>query len=224
MDETPQGIETKPHRSPRPRAFCLKGVKEPSRTQNPGGKIRFEIFGEMCLNHQMAKYGQTGHCTKCGLPARVSTVVVEGETHQTYNGTYQSPSTAWVTVECMCKAQGFSTTSTSTNPKPKETPVTKTFDTTTEKSMALSNTMNRVRKLETALFNRAEALAKVDAEHNKHITEASVALDRVLIEAWQSGVNMEEFDRLLPEYADKLKTRLEEVVAIISLANAELPV
>lgn len=106
----------------------------------------------------------------------------------------------------------------------KETPVTKVFDTNTVTNTALNNVVGKVHKLELALFARAEALAKVDAEHTKQITEASLALDRVLIEAWQSGVNMEEYDNFLPDYADKLQPRLEEVVGIMSLANAEFPV
>ena len=96
----------------------------------------------------------------------------------------------------------------------------KKFDTTEIKSTALNTIVSRAEALERALFNRAEARAKLDAEHTKLITDASIALDRAQMEALQSGVDAEDYERFLPEYEEDLSERLEELIQLTQLAKA----
>lgn len=106
----------------------------------------------------------------------------------------------------------------------KDNKVTQEFDTTPAKNTALTTVKQRVEEVERALFNKAQAIRKVEAEHTKIIDEASIALDRVLMEALQNGVDLEEYDVYLPEYADDLGKRVAGLLELTQLANVEASV
>lgn len=171
------------------------------------------------MNHRMAKYGNssTAYCTKCCESARVSIETIEPEVSYADRGSTYVPRTQRITIECGCDAPRYF--NGTTDYKAKETTVTQQYDTTTEKSVALSNIKNRVTKLEGALYNRVEALTKTQNEHSKLISEASNALDRVLAEASQVGIDHDTLKLHLPEYADELGTRLSIVYGLMDLVT-----
>jgi len=106
-------------------------------------------------------------------------------------------------------------------PTAKETKVAKSFDTSETKNTALNAIQSSIDKLERALFDRAVALGRVEAEHRKIITDTSLSFDRVLMEAIQSGLTAEDLDKHLPNYAENLSLRMEELRDLVALANAE---
>ena len=95
----------------------------------------------------------------------------------------------------------------------------KQFDTSETKNLALNSIVSKVETLERTLFNRQEARDKIEALHTQHITDASIALDRVIAEAAQAGIEEEDFERHLPEYENELSERLTNVLNVMSLAN-----
>lgn len=203
------------------RAISNCGVKEPFYVQNPVGFFGVENFLAVCLNHRMAKYGmrQNVICGKCGGAAEATIETIERELSYSDYGTSYAPPTQIVTVQCGCTYRG--NPAAPFNPKAKETPVTQKFDTTPEKNTALTAIEKSVRKLEVALYNRTEALAKTQIEHSKHITEASNALDRVLAESLQVGIDSDDYDLYLNDYTEELSERLSGILEIMSLANVK---
>jgi len=101
--------------------------------------------------------------------------------------------------------------------KAKETKVAKHFDTTEIKNTALNTIQSKVDTVERALFDRAAARAKVDAEYGKAIADASLALDRALMEAIQNGLETEDISTHLPQYEDNLTTRMQELHELVQL-------
>jgi hypothetical protein len=108
-------------------------------------------------------------------------------------------------------------------PNAKETPV-KQFDTTEVKNTALNTIVSKVETLERALFDKAEAIRKVEALHTQKIADASIALDRVLMEALQSGLDLDDYDLYIPEHADALQPRVAQLIELTALANVEASV
>ena len=97
----------------------------------------------------------------------------------------------------------------------------KQFDTTEVKNTALNTIQSHIEKLERALFDRAAALGKVEAEYRKVITDTSLAFDRVLMEALQNGIDGDDVEKHLPAYAENLRERMAELRDLVKLANAE---
>lgn len=105
-------------------------------------------------------------------------------------------------------------------PSTKDSNTVKQFDTTEAKNTALNTIVKASQTVERAQFNRIEAVAKVEALHAQHIADAGIALDRVLMEALQNGVDMDDLDLYLPEYAGNLEQRVKGLIEMTSLANA----
>lgn len=104
-------------------------------------------------------------------------------------------------------------------PKTKETSVTKQFDTGESKNTALNTIVSKVEAVERALFNAADARAKLDLENHAKVIKASMELDCVLMEALQSGVGTGDYEAHLPEYADNLSLRAAELIEMTQLAK-----
>lgn len=172
----------------------------------------------------MAKFGNrsTAYCTKCGQSARVTIETVEPDVSYSDRGTNYAPRTQRITIECGCVQPHF--TEWSIDNRTKETPVAKQFDTTEVKNTTLNTIVSKIKKLELALFDKAQAVAAAEAEHNKRIADASIALDRVLMEALQNDVDVEDYDNFLPEFADNLQDRVASLVELVELANVEASV
>lgn len=211
---------TKPAGTSSPARFFTVGDKEPLLPKNLGGNFEFsKILWE---DRGMAKYGNVGFCTKCGHPARMTIETQEGDPHQTYRGSWLEPSQQYMTLECQCGPQPFygSIDYTNTTIKTKETTkVAKQFDTTEVKNTALNTIVSKVEALQRALFDKAEAIRKVEATHSQKIADASIALDRVLAEAYQSGITEDDFDLYLTDHTAELSERLNEARNLMSLAN-----
>lgn len=109
-------------------------------------------------------------------------------------------------------------------PKVRESTLTKHFDTTEIKNTALNSIVSKVEAVERALFDKAQAIAKAEADHNKHIADASLALDRVLMEGMQNGLDSDDYDNYLPEYSDDLHERASDLIELIQLANVKASV
>lgn len=215
MDQTGRHLE--------PRALFTVGDKEPLSPKNLGGNFEFSKF--LWKDRGMAKYGNVGFCTKCSHPARMTIETREGDSYQTSRGPWVEPSQQYMTLECQCGPQPFygSIDYNPTNIKAKETPV-KQFDTTEVKNTALNTIVSKVETLERALFEKAQTIRAAEAAHGKIIADASLALDRVLMEALQSGLDLDDYDLYIPEHADALQPRVAQLIELTALANVEASV
>lgn len=168
----------------------------------------------------MAKYSNHSsdprfRCERCGTAHDVQME------HDWLNG--NSGTTITITKQCLCHStinSGRPFYGSIDTTKVKEIkPVAKQFDTTEVKNTALNTIISKVEAVERALFNKAEAIRKVEALHTQHIEDASIALNRVLAESLQSGITEEDFENFLPDYDAELSERLNEVRNIMALAN-----
>lgn len=174
----------------------------------------------------MAKYTPvpTDHrftCSQCGAQHLVE---IEQPTEL---DTWGTPKTVTITRMCDCmrrlqSGQPFYGSIDIT--KAKDTKVAKQFDTTEIKNTALNTIVSKVETLERALFDKGEAIRKAEAAHSKVIAEASIALDRVLMEALQNGLDVEDYDNFLPEYSEDLQARVANLIELTQLANVEASV
>ena len=166
----------------------------------------------------MAKYGNHVICTNCGQRARLTLEAQEGDTHQTYNGPWAAPSLQYVTLECQCNRQPFHGSIDFLSYTAKDnTTVTKQFDTTEVKNTALNTIVSKIQAVERAQFDRIEAVAKVETLHAQKIADSAIALDRVLMEALQNGLDMDDLDLYLPEYSTVLERRVNDLTERTSL-------
>lgn len=217
-------IWSRPAATSSPRAILTVWDKEGSLRKNPGGNFEFSKF--LWKDRGMAKYGTFGldpkyQCGRCG--ARHDVEIEQPPP----SGPYGTPVTVTITRMCNCdrpisSGQYFSIDYNSTNTK--DTKVAKQFDTTEIKNTALNTIVSKVETLERALFDKGEAIRKVEALHTQKIAEASIALDRVLMEALQNGLDVEDYDNFLPEYSDDLQARVANLIELTQLANVEASV
>jgi hypothetical protein len=132
--------------------------------------------------------------------------------------------TLTITRFCSCEQFGERTTNFSidySKATEKETKVAKQFDTTEVKNTALNTIQSSIDKLERALFDKAHAIREVEIEHNKRVANASIALDRVLMEALQNDVDANDYSIHLPEYEDALTERVAALIELTQLVNTE---
>lgn len=167
----------------------------------------------------MAKLRSDGidTCPVCHCYYTVSVVQRAGEAKWDGYGNSYSPPTTQFDKSCAC--DNANTYNYYKPANAKETKVAKQFDTTETKNIALNTIQSKVEQLERALYNKVHAVAKVEAEHTKIITDASNALNNVLAEAYQSGIEEEDFEFHLPDHLDELTERLIKVINDMSLAN-----
>lgn len=203
----------------RPRTIFTGVYKEPSRAKNPGGLFEFENFLEVCQDQGMAKFiDNVDTCPKCCCYYTVSVVQTAVTANwDGYGNSYTPPTTQFI-KSCACD-----TANTDNHYKPstnaKETKVAKQFDTTEAKNIALNTIVSKVEAVERALYNRAHTLAKAETEHNMLVAVASNSLNNVLAEAYQSGIEEEDLENFLPDHAEELSERLNDVANVMSLAN-----
>jgi hypothetical protein len=158
------------------------------------------------------------HCNNCGAPFNMWREEIAPSFSDPYNAPPRYVTRA--TPSCYCH-KGISNGALVTNIKAKETKLAKQFDTTEVKNNALNTIQSSIDKLERALFDRAVALGKVEAEHKKLITDTSLAFDRVLMEAIQTGIDGDDVEKHLPNYAENLRERMAELIELVQLANVE---
>lgn len=157
------------------------------------------------------------HCKNCGAPFNRWQEEIAPTVYDPWGAPPRYVTKA--APSCYCH-EGISNGAFVNTTNAKETKLAKQFDTTEVKNTALNTIQSKVDTLERALFDRAEALAKVEAAQNKVIADASLALDRVLMEAFQSGITEDDFDLHLPDYKDNLSVRLQELRGLVHLDTA----
>jgi hypothetical protein len=195
--------------------------KEPSHAQNPGGKIGFEILGELCEDSGMAKYRHPtiAFCNKCNKSCSVTVEVIEAEIDWDSLETDYKPARQIVTVNCDC----VSPRATYSYPtKAKEAPVTeKQYSTEPLKNDALKAVSKAFKTVE-------ETLLSIDNDRKAAAVRAAVLvanaldrLDKTLLEAGQSGILFTDLEEAFPADATVLTNRLESVWAVVSFDNLE---
>lgn len=100
--------------------------------------------------------------------------------------------------------------------------VTKQYDVDSSKNIALAAIKHGIDKLELALFTRNRRIEEVKREQNAEVAKASINLDSLIAQALQVDVIADDLILHFPEQEGHLLQRLDEVVELVGLDNADV--